>query len=460
MALASGLLAMLLNAQVATARPGDEPKAKANANRPVDEPPGNFRQVEEAEARKLAAEMAGILEPGFSGAPSEAEEISAAGLAPGSKPETLTWERVYTLALIRARSPRAALMERLDPQALTEQARRLGVDSFARFRDEILAGRAEDRAEDGGFRDPSEAFLDLLARRLILDNARKNVAMFERFSEVFRELLEGENSGLTRRQIEEIDAWLDRARGGLVDATEGYRNALDEMKVRLGLSPHAPMILDPIALAGLRYLFMRIDSWAGNPRRTLEQLEGLVERFPVPGDVTFQGRSVLDVVEKQPDREEDLLRAAARLAIENRRKGQRGEVDEGELELRVRRAIRGLDRSHQDYALARRSFRLALLQKDRAQEQLIAPPGETRTSAALNTANLFIGQDRFSHSQDMMVRLWARGQARRLGLYRELGVLPYDDWKSFYAQFEPQVAGERIPETPEEFRKAIRDAAR
>ena len=34
--------------------------------------------------------------------------------------------------------------------------------------------------------------------------------------------------------------------------------------------------------------------------------------------------------------------------------------------------------------------------------------------------------------QDRLVGLWASFKAERLALYRDLGVLPYDDWKSFY----------------------------
>ncbi len=39
-------------------------------------------------------------------------------------------------------------------------------------------------------------------------------------------------------------------------------------------------------------------------------------------------------------------------------------------------------------------------------------------------------RDRIS-AEDRLVSIWTSFQTERLALYRELGVLPYDDWKSF-----------------------------
>jgi hypothetical protein len=35
-------------------------------------------------------------------------------------------------------------------------------------------------------------------------------------------------------------------------------------------------------------------------------------------------------------------------------------------------------------------------------------------------------------AQDRLVGIWASFKAERLALYRDLSVLPCDDWKSFY----------------------------
>ena len=70
-------------------------------------------------------------------------EKELAGLSERASAEVLTWERAYTLALVRTRSGGTTATESLDPQALAEQARRHGVADFGRFRKELLAGRAE-----------------------------------------------------------------------------------------------------------------------------------------------------------------------------------------------------------------------------------------------------------------------------------------------------------------------------
>ena len=58
--------------------------------------------------------------------------------------------------------------------------------------------------------------------------------------------------------------------------------------------------------------------------------------------------------------------------------------------------------------------------------------------------------DELQRSADRLVGLWTTFRADRLALYRELGVLPYNDWSSFYAQFSAGPAGpqEAEPEPP------------
>jgi hypothetical protein len=105
-------------------------------------------------------ELQGIGLPG----PKPIDHAELAGLPPGARAEVLTLERAYTLALVKARAPKWPLAETLDPKALDEQAERLGVADFARFRDEFLrpteppAGQPESR-----FRDPPHRCSDSCA---------------------------------------------------------------------------------------------------------------------------------------------------------------------------------------------------------------------------------------------------------------------------------------------------------
>jgi len=66
--------------------------------------------------------------------PSLEGDKEIAGLSATSRPEVLTWERVYALALVRARGGPAPRAEALDPKAIAEPATPNGFDDFGRFR--------------------------------------------------------------------------------------------------------------------------------------------------------------------------------------------------------------------------------------------------------------------------------------------------------------------------------------
>ena len=43
-------------------------------------------------------------------------------------------------------------------------------------------------------------------------------------------------------------------------------------------------------------------------------------------------------------------------------------------------------------------------------------------------------------TQDRLTGLWTSFRSERLALYHDLGVLPYADWKSFYADLSAATA--------------------
>jgi hypothetical protein len=75
---------------------------------------------------------------------------------------------------------------------------------------------------------------------------------------------------------------------------------------------------------------------------------------------------------------------------------------------------------------------------DQVLTQIAAPPGGGTQSLAQSvgarnaTQSLLDQFDEIRDAQDRLVELWASFKAQRLALYRDLGILPYDDWKSFY----------------------------
>ena len=88
----------------------------------------------------------------------------------------------------------------------------------------------------------------------------------------------------------------------------GYRDALDELKVALGLSPHAVVIPDRRSIAAFRQVFDMVDDWQRRPDRSLAELPRIVERLPALGDVVVNGRRLdLRVIEQDPMPMESVL---------------------------------------------------------------------------------------------------------------------------------------------------------
>jgi hypothetical protein len=358
-----------------------------------------------------------------------------AGLSRSSRPEVLTWERVYALALVRAGTRRATFAERLDPASLTEDAARQGVGDFERFRTLFLAAGLA--TGDRSFRDPSASVLDLACRLQTIHNARQNVALHENLDMLLRERTRGEASGLNQLDVDRVHAASVRVRQKSAQEIARYRAALDDLKVALGLSPRAAVILDPQALAAFRAVFDSVDDWTRSAQRNLTDLHAIVDRLPAPGDVVLDGKPILARIENDADCWEEVLTAAARLAIRNRSEWAKGPPPGDaaiQLELRVRRLIRSLFETRRAYEEEKRSCELAIRQKDQAFERLLAPSaGGVMTSRSPLLVGLLDQVSQVFEVQDRLVALWTSFRAERLALYRKIGVLPYNDWSAFYA---------------------------
>jgi hypothetical protein len=360
------------------------------------------------------------------------------GLSTGSRPELLTWEHVYTPALVRARTGLTSSADVLAPKVLAELAARHGVADFSRFRHDFLAGRS---GEGGTFRDPSRDYLELLRRLQVIDNARCDVALLDNCFRLFQQLIQAESSGLSQLQADLVEASLVRARQSLADETAQFRDGLDDLKAAIGLPPRALLIPDPEGIAAFREMFESVHNWHRDPTRTFKVLPQLIARLPVLGEVVIEGRPILGTIEANPDRLEDELAATMRSAGKNRGSREKGEAardTDVSLERRTRQHIRRLLEARRAYVAERRRYELASRLIDQVLEQIVAPPaGGTQAlaqsaGARSATQGLLDQLDQVRGAQDRLVGLWASFKAERLALYRDLGVLPYNDWKSFY----------------------------
>ena len=228
--------------------------------------------------------------------------------------------------------------------------------------------------------------------------------------------------------------------------------------MELGLAPGAPVVADRGSLAAFQDGFAAIDAWSRDPQRVMTDLPRLAGRLPVLGDVLIGGHSVFAVLDLAPDQLETVLTAAARVARGNRpaaaKTGPRDPAAAA-LELQVRHRLRSLVETRLAYRLGMRSLVLAIRVKDHAFERMIAPsPNGPLPPRSPFVKDLIDQEAEIVRVQNDLFALWAAFQGDRLALYRDLGTIPFDDWKSFYESLSarsgagaPAPAADRAPMT-------------
>jgi hypothetical protein len=400
----------------------------------VGQPQAPPRQEGERDQPLKAHELAQIMEPQVPSSLNVDKEV--AGLSAGSHPEVLTWERVYALALVRARGDPGPRAEVLDPKALAEQATRNGVADFARFRKEFLAAR---RRGGEGFHDPSGDLLALLGRLKKIDHARRNVAFYENMLVLMNELAKGEFTGVSQLHLAQAEGALVLARRNLSNDIADYRDQFETLKVAIGLSVHAPVVLDRESVASFGSVFDQVRNWHKRPDHHLRELPTIIKELPALGEVVVEGRPILALMGGSTDQREEVLTRAARLAIQNRSdldKGRASGDADASLELNVRRRIRRLFEMRRDYEAQQRSYELSTRLLDQGLEQSVAPsPGGALGRSAMlasGVTGLLAPERQRLNAEDQLVTLWTSFQRERLALYQVLGILPYDDWNSFF----------------------------
>lgn len=390
---------------------------------------------------------AGLLQL-FDARPGPLDTAAVAGLPAGCRPELLTWDRVYGLALIRARAEEPARSGRFGPDRSEVQSREAGVADFGRFR--------KDWADNQGLRDPAAAFLGLQARLARIEFALGKVARLERRAAVFAEL--GEVNPVSRADQDQLIAALEDERRGPGREVAAYRDQLDFFKLELGLAPDAAVALDASHVAPFREVFDQVDRWLLDPDRRLAELDRQARRLPRLGDVAVEGRPLLGEPGDDPARLDEAIARATRAA-----NGGKPPADEAgdAAELAVRMQVRRLAEIRADYEAARRASVFAARQMGQAFEQVIAPPaaaeaGGGRSGVAVQA--LLAQADRIADNRSRLVDSWGDYAAARPAFDRVIGAFPYEDWASFLAPFSARL--EPIgPALPEPTRPAAPPAA-
>ena len=398
-----------------------------------------------------------------------------------------------------------------------------------------------------GNSDPTIGFLPVVFNLVELEVDRRNLLFLESVARLYQELIQGEASGLSRLQLDQVMQRVIAGRAALITDRYTYRYQLDQLKMQLSMPPDLPVVVDMSLAQPFYDVFNAVDDWQRNAKRNLDELPFIIAKLPELEDIDVEGRSVLapyrnyrsTLKQFDPENEEgleDTLQAAVRIAMEyrmdlmnaraslydtwrqirvfaNALKGvlnlaitnniytpveptnpfaflsqakqfglainaelplvrinernnfrtalitfQRGrrtlQQAEDNLKIQLRNDLRLVHVAYINYEIAKRNFELNVRLKDQAFEQIIAPPaagggGLAQTAnAATQTTNLLNFQGNLITAMLNLTNGWASYQTQRLIVYRDIGILPYDEWEAFSELFPAQYHGPIIGHAP------------
>ena len=339
------------------------------------------------------------------------DEATAAGIPAGVKPVPLRWDLAYRLAWAKSAEKRAdTVLAKVEP---------LSAEEFGRLRAALVAGGSA----TASFRDPTPDVLDLLRRSSRVEISRTRTASVEMGHRLFSEYVQGgASSGVTPGDVDRIAETLLIARKEMLADAADYRDALDDLKLRLGLPPDAPIVADRSALDGFARVFNDVYRWAAKEDGNYAELTPLLERLPKRPDLDFDGRSLQDAVSRDGDEGAAFIRSATKT------------LKDPVAAVRTRKRLRQLTVIASSYELERVRLLILIKAKDTVTQKLIAPPpdrGEVDNFAAKHAAGqATMPRDLFKATEDQLacqtriVSLWLEGQAIRHALTRDLGILP------------------------------------
>ncbi|WP_165218948.1 hypothetical protein [Aquisphaera insulae] len=223
-------------------------------------------------------------------------------------------------------------------ESLTQAERSLlyQTRAFAKFRQEFIVvsltggtianfgtGVAAQGFSGGGNSDPTLGFIPVAVNfaNVIID--RRNLAYFEQLAALYEELIEGESSGLTKLQVDQIRSNVLGARSTLISDILVLRNQIDQFKQQLGMPPDTPLVPDLSLVQPYLNVYNDIDDWQRAANRKLDDIPKIVNKIPELEDIVLDGRSVLGIYKGSTtyDNEDELeatLQAAVRIAAEYR----------------------------------------------------------------------------------------------------------------------------------------------
>ena len=423
---------------------------------------------------------------------------------------------------------------------LTQTERNLlyEIRGFTRMRQSVVpAFLTSNQALDGNAgtaADTSPGYLAILQFIQNVENDRNTLAGYVQLFELYRNYVGGgASSGISQIQVDQIASQIQSTRGQLLADEATYKSQLDTYKVALGLPPDVPMLLDRSPVRSFNTVFKNLVLWArrgGDP----EDLNGIILGLPKLESIVVDSRPLfrygtdpgtrnLLVPEfADPDKQQEILIAAERIALENRldlmdararlydawrqlafqanglkgvfnvslsnqittapgntnplafidqakqfqvsfqtelplvRVQQRNayrlatitynrqqrvlQDNEDNVKQQVRTEIYQLISLAENYEIGKVNLLVTIRQRDFSVRQIISPPDSAQAGAnsanqATQTNNLITGINNILNIQRNLLGNWVSFQTQRLALYRDLGLIPYDEWEAYYEFF-------------------------
>ncbi len=181
----------------------------------------------------------------------------------------------------------------------------------------------------GGNSDPVIGFIPVVFNLVEIEIDRKNLAFLDSLVNLYGELIQGEASGLSQLQVDQVMQRLITTRQALFTDLITYRLQLDEFKMQMGIPPDTPLVVDMSLAQPFYDVFNAVDAWQRRADRSLNELPNIIAKLPELEDIDVEGRSVLapyrnyrsTIKQFVPETEEgleDLLQSAVRIALEYR----------------------------------------------------------------------------------------------------------------------------------------------
>ena len=172
--------------------------------------------------------------------------------------------------------------------------------------------------------DPTIGFIPLAENVAEVMVDLRNLAFFEQLAALYEELIEGESSGLSQLQVDQVKSRVLTSRQTLIADILTLRNTNDSFKQQIGLPPDTPVVPDVSLFQPYLDVFAEIDEWQRSKNRKMEDVPKIVDKIPQLKDIVLDGHSLLGPYLSSTtytDNEEDLeatLQAAVRIALEYR----------------------------------------------------------------------------------------------------------------------------------------------